>query len=344
MNTRTPAALAAVGALALALAACGGDAGTTSAADEREPLPLDAYWEGLYGEYDEERGSADQIRQEELIAECMTTEGFDYTPVDYSSMGGGIAYSSDDLDVDWGSREFAEQYGYGATTNPWGEIEEPLPEETGEEWVDPNWEYVETMSESEQEAYYLALYGDQSMFEDFTDEDWETYEWNWEDGGCQGWASNEVYGDMMGSEDSEHEALWDDLSAMWEAAQQDPRLTGAMDQWRACMADAGYPGFVELWDAQEYIYDQTNDIYNSAYSDDLDWETMTEADFAAIEEGIQAPLAEITDEEIALALIDYDCQESSGYRDAEYEVNFEYQTEFLATHGAELEAYAASQR
>lgn len=338
-------AVAAVGVLALALTACGSDGGGgTAKSDDREPLPLDAFWEGTYADWDEAEANAQQMQMEEKVAECMAAEGFDYTPVDYSQGGFGISYSSDDLDVEWGSREFAEKYGYGATTNPWGDIEEPMVEEDPQEWVDPNQDYVMSMSETEQTAYYNALYGDQSRYEDFTEEDWETYEWNWEDGGCQGWAQNEIYGDMMGGSDSEFSALFDDLNAMYEASQTDPRLTAALDKWSACMADKGYPGLAEIWDAQNQFYEKQNAIYDEFYTDDLDWENMTEADWADIERQIQDRLAELTDEEIAMATAEWDCKDESGYADAEYEVMFEYQTEFFNTHKDELEAYAESQK
>ena len=54
---------------------------------------------------------------------------------------------------------FAEQYGYGATTSQ----DMPMNQGDGEEWVDPNADYVATMSETEQAAFYEALYGPQTM-------------------------------------------------------------------------------------------------------------------------------------------------------------------------------------
>lgn len=265
-TSRTAAVAAALITLTLGLAGCGSDGGTNNGGEspsEPELGPLDKYFEQMYGDYDEEQSNADMIRIEELTAECMAELGFQYTPVDYSSQGGMVVSSEAD-DIPWDTLEFAEQYGYGATTNPWGD-EQPLPEETGEEWVDPNQEYVETMSETEQQAYWEALYGVQNF--DETDPEAE-YEYNWEDAGCQGAASNEVYGDMgMGGSDDEFTALQEDMNAMWEASMADPRIAELNAEWATCMADAGYAGLAEPADAQNLIYEKTNAIYEDAYAD-----------------------------------------------------------------------------
>ena len=349
--TRSKAvAVAIAGVLALTLGACssdpgdGGEKGGRSSTPERDPLPLDAFWESTNGEFDEEKANAQQMEVEELTAECMAGEGFEYTPVDYSTMGGGVTYTSDDdLEFEWGSREFAEKYGYGVTTNPWGDqVSEPMPEETQQEWTDPNQEYLESMSEAEQEAYYTALYGDQSIYEDWTEEDWENYEWSWEDSGCSGWASNEIFGDQMGGSGSEFDQLWADMDAMWTAAQEDPRLSEAVNKWSVCMADAGYPGLTDIYQAQEQFYEKTNGIWDEVY-EGVDWEDPN-LDYEALDAQVQERLAEFTDEEIATAVAEWDCKDESGYADVEYEVQKEYQQDFLDTHKAELDAYAESMK
>ena len=81
-----------------------------------------------------------------------------------------MSRSFDDADDDmpeWDSLEFAEQYGYGATTSQ----DMPMNQGADEEWVDPNADYVATMSETEQQAFYEALYGAQSMSEEPIDEE-----------------------------------------------------------------------------------------------------------------------------------------------------------------------------
>ena len=183
--------------LLLTLTACsgGGNASAGTDPDDLPKGPLDEMFEEMYGEYDEDQGARDMMRVEEIVAECMAEEGFEYIPVDQTQF---TSFSSDELDVEWGTLEFAEQYGYGATTNPWGggegEEEQPVDEEQPE-FVDPNQEAVEAMSATEQEAYYAALYGNQEYVEGE-----EEVEWDWTTAGCQGLAQHEVYegGNGMG--------------------------------------------------------------------------------------------------------------------------------------------------
>lgn len=171
MTRSTAVAVAIAGALALTLGACssgpaGGD--EDGPTPEREPLPLDALWDTTSGTWDEVSANAQQMEMEERTAECMAREGFEDTPVDWSQ-GGMVSIDLGDLDVARGSREFAERYGYGVTTNPWGDqIAEPLPEETPGDWIDPNQEYLESMSDVAREADYIALHGDPSTSEDST--------------------------------------------------------------------------------------------------------------------------------------------------------------------------------
>lgn len=332
MLTATAAA-----ALVLTLSACGGGDGPDDGESEEVQLgPIDQLFEDLYGDYDEEDSNAEQMRVEELTAECMADLGFDYTPVDYSSMG--VSYSSDDLDVEWGTLEFAEQYGYGATTNPW-EDEMELPEETTGEWIDPNQDYVESMSETELEAYYAALYGDQS---EMTEEDWENYVWTWEDSGCSGWAQYEVYGDalMGGGEDDEFAELQGEMNIMWESAANDPRMVEIEAEWAACMSEAGYPNLAQVGDAENLIYERTNEIYENAYVDMPP--DATEEDYRAVEEGIQDQLSVITEQEIETAVADYTCREKIDYTKTQQDINLEYQQEFYDANKDELEAWVES--
>ena len=332
--------LAGAAALVLSLAACGGGAKAPGSASETpEPGPLDAYFEKMYGDTSQEDADAQQMRVEEIVAECMSEQGFEYTPVDYSSMT-GASFEPEELEFEWGTKEFAEEFGYGATTDPYGGQEEVAPPEDVEEFVDPNQEYVMAMSETEQAAYNAAMYGEQSM--EPVDPEAEV-EWNWETAGCQGRAQHEVYEGGNGMEDDEFTALQDDMNAMWESSMADPRLADANTEWASCMADAGYPGFSAVGDGETSIYDQVNALWETAYpTDPAEAEGMTEEDYMAIQEGIEAQLAEITPVEIETAVADFDCREKAGYDKVQREVNLEYQQEFVDAHKAELDAWLAA--
>lgn len=314
---------------ALTLTACGGSdgEGDGAAAAEVEPGPLDEFYEAAYGEFDEESADEQMKQVEEVVAACMAEQGFEYVPVDQTQ---GSVSMPEELDVEWGTREFAEQYGYGMTTNPWGEPEE-VPVE--EEFVDPNAEYVDAMSEPEREAYYVALWGEQTMSEDPEEE----YVYDWEQAGCQGRAQHEVY--EAGMDDPAFTSLMEEMNTMWERVQQDPRVADVTTAWVDCMADAGYTGLATVDDAQMRINDMTNKVYEEAYSGEGMGPDATEEDWLKIEEDVQARLAAITEEEIATAVADFECRDDAGYEDVMQEVNIDLQQEFVDAHRPELEAW-----
>lgn len=339
LSTRSRAgyATAAGAVLVLALGACsGGSTGTStddpSSAAEAAMGPLDEFFSEMYGGFDEDAANAQMMQVEESVAACMAEQGFEYTPVDYSQ-NGGMASSVDELDVEWGTKEFAEQYGYGATTNPYGDPTEDAPTE---EWVDPNQDYIETMSETEQTAYYAALYGDQTVAEGETE-----VEYSWEDAGCQGAAQHEVY-DATGMDEDKFTALQDEMTAMYESIAADPRVSELDAQWAACMADAGYTGLAVVGDGETSIYDQVNKIYEDAYADVDTSVEITAEQSEAIDAAVKDQLAAITPVEIETAVADFGCRDEVEYTKTQQDVNAEYQQEFMDAHQAELDAWMAA--
>lgn len=330
----------AAAALVLVLTACGGG-DSPSGSSTPEAGPIDQLWEDAYADYDQEDSNAQQMEVEELVAECMVMEGFEYTPVDYSAMGGEMVVPADDdgEELEYGTLEFAEKYGYGQTTNPWGDsVAEPV--DSGEEWVDPNQEYLESMSETEMTAYQTALGGVQPEFTE--DEDWENWNPTWEEQGCYGSAQHEVYGDQMWGGDQE-ENEWADLEAemqtMWESLESDPRVTEAVATWASCMADAGYSGMATIYDGENLISEKVQAIWEDSdpYAE-LD-ENATEEDYRAAEAATQELVSAITPEEIETAVADYTCRDEAGYQDTYNEVNLDLQQQFYDAHKADLEAY-----
>src|SRR5665647_1165746 len=150
MTSRTRiAALATVTVAALTLAACGNEP-EPKPTPTQESSPLEALLRDYLGDWSNEDVTRQLVAMEDLVATCMAEQGFDYTPVDYAAMG--LDLTGETLGLEWGSKEFAEQYGYGITTNPALGADAEQPE-------DPNAEYVAGMTPTEQEAYYTALYG-----------------------------------------------------------------------------------------------------------------------------------------------------------------------------------------
>lgn len=321
---------AAVAALALVLAACSSGTPDEEPAGEWGNGPLDAYFERVYGDMDQGAWDEQQRETEQLTAECMAEQGFEYVPVDWSSMNGGVVVG-EDSEIEWGSREFAEQYGYGMSSWP-GMDEQPLEEEE-QVWEDPNQAYVESMSDTERDAYYIALYGEQTGPED-PEAEWE---YDWTQAGCQGAAQQAVQekyglgGDQMG-------ALQEDMEALWAQIQSDERVLALAGRWSDCMADAGYPGMASPDDPQQILSDEQNAIYEEVYGDGL----MEDADWEALEAEVRERTAAMTEKEIAMAVADFDCKDAIDFQKVQIQVATEHQKAFVDTHRAELEAWVES--
>lgn len=321
MRTTPTFTAIATGIVALALlTGCSSGGGPTGDATlTYEDSPLAAYWEKLGGSQDQAEADAQMARSEEIVAACMQDEGFEYTPQDTSGMSKAVEDSDDEMPA-WDSLEYAEQYGYGATTSQ----DMPMNDGASEEWVDPNADYVATMSESEQQAFWEALYGVQTMTEEPLDEETaeaEVPEYDWTTAGCQGKAQHEVYEAGQVWDDPEFEDLTEAMNELWQDTQTDERTTRAYAKWADCMADEGYD-FANPQEAQDSIYELTGEI-------PYDEETGTQD---------EAALAEIRDQEIATAVADRTCQDSTGSARAALEAQFAIEQEFIDAHKDELDA------
>ncbi len=346
--TRTRLALVTVSAVALLLAGCSGGGGNDgkgggSSAFEWEPGPLDEYQSRIYGysldadEQSQEEMQAESDKQnrrvEELVAACMQEQGFDYQPNVGNS---GTVFTGDDLDVEWGTREFAEKYGYGISTDPWGSQDVPV--EEGEEYVDPNQEYVESMSESEAEAYNEALWGPP---QDYVEGE-EPQEYDWTQGGCYGSAQHEVY--EGGVELDEFSAIEDEIGKFYETVQSDPRMADLHAKWGSCMADAGYDGMTNAYESQQPLYDEWNEL--QGWDDPEYQEQMESWDWEANPDGPPAPTPDeaavkaFTEKEIAMAVADFDCQDKTNFQEESMKIDHDLQQQFVDEHADELEAWA----
>lgn len=294
------------------LAAC--SAPEVDAADPDRPIyPLDGYL-GRLQEAASERFDQELIRIEELTAECMLAQGFDYTPVPLSQP---VTSPADDIEYAWHSREFAEVYGYGLTTIDWSggapQVE------------DPNDVTVAAMGEAEQQEYFSALYGDGA---------WEVADGEWlGSAGCAGAAQTEVWAPDSGTRSIE--ALLEMAEDVMAGVQEEPEVIAAVDRWRACMVEAGHPGLTRADSAYQMVADLHLEVA-AEVGGSMAWEG--DARGAAIDEAVADRLAaEVSPLEIAIAVADWDCKAESGYAQAEYDATMRLQEEFVETHLAELE-------
>ncbi|TFD59424.1 hypothetical protein E3T43_04835 [Cryobacterium sp. Hh7] len=303
--------IAAAALLSLTLAGCSSE----KAAAKLDPAesPLSKYMSGAYGDYDEDSMLAQQNEQEELVATCMADEGFDYLPVDNSQYSGMMSDSGDQNTEKW-----VAENGYGMSQSPEQLAEQ---QEQSEEFVDPNQDYVMSLSEGEQAAYYEVLYGVQPTEEEMGEDG--SYEYTWETSGCQGFASHEITGDQPSQED--HAALYEAMSALYEDAQKSPELVALDAEWATCMADAGYADFTKKAEAVDSIMNAQNALYEEGSETGPD----------------EKALADMREKELALAMVDFTCSEDLDYTDASMKVQFDLEEQFIIDHKSELDALIA---
>ncbi|KAA9085563.1 hypothetical protein F6B42_12515 [Microbacterium radiodurans] len=303
--------------LVLIVTGCsGGDA----APSEDDISPIGEYFQAFYGgdlssEEQEARYAAENTEREELVAQCMTDQGFEYIPMPSSTgvFDSGVEWKPED-------REFVAQWGYGAVKYP-GADEQPEPEQMTE---DPNADYVASLSESEQTAFYEALYGPTPTEEEMSEDG--SYEYNWETAGCNGWASHEVSGDDPTQAD-EFADVMDAINTFYESSASLPAIAELDRAWASCMDGAGYPGFASQSDAQNSIYEEINGLWNENTPE-------TGPDPSAMDE--------IHEREVELALADLDCRDETDYRTAYQKAQFAAEEQFVADHKTELEAMKAA--
>lgn len=303
--------------LATGLAACSGAADAApDAADSPLNEYLSAMWGGDLSEKEQQaRFDEEDKEREELVAECMADEGFEYIP---NTQNGTISFSSGD---EWkpDDREWVAQYGYGMVNYPGRD--EPVTDD--QVWTDPNEDYVTSLSESEQQAFYETLHGP-PMPEDQLNED-GSYEYDWEQAGCWGYAQHELEQDNPTQSD-EFKPLMKALEEFWTKTQESDAFDEVNGKWSSCMADAGHAGYDTQMDAQMSFNEELNEYY----------ENITEW----IED--DPALAELGEHEIEIALADLECREATDFR-AEYaKVQFAMEEQFIADHRAELDALKAA--
>jgi hypothetical protein len=157
----------------------------------------------------------------------MRDLGFEYEPVDYAA----VANPEDDLQFS-DPKAFGEKYGYGIMRNyELYETGEPVVDNG---FVDPNAEYVNSLTPDEQNAYNEALYGKQAFVESTVPVDTAAAVAapTLEQQGCNGQAYAEVYGNNPG-DDPEIQQV---LSDYYENLTNDPRLDEADRNWQTCMS------------------------------------------------------------------------------------------------------------
>jgi hypothetical protein len=227
--------MAALAVLVVGGVACGDDSKEAAAADDS---PLVA----LYGG---NKSPAEQRKQdlavEEATAQCMKEAGWQYKPVDYSQFNqqpGG--------DENLTQKEMGAKYAYGVVHNyelydlpniGAGGDGATAATAPGQSFVDPNQEYMSSLSGDEMMKYQEALYGKQAVQPaDTLDSGTGPQIYTSppiEEQGCQGKARLKVVG-KQAYDDPDIGKRLQDLSQKLE---QDPRVVDAQNAWGDCLFD-----------------------------------------------------------------------------------------------------------
>ena len=339
---RAVLSFAAALAVALPLAACSGgdEPEPTPTPSQEEAAPLEAMLTEYLSDWSDEDIQERLAEMERQVAACMAEEGFDYTPVDYSEVEFDLGAT---LDLQPGSAEFAEQYGYGITTDPFTSGDTEV--------TDPNEAYVAAMSDAERDAYLTALYGAAYADAGATPEDEALEDYDPAEAGCTGRAQQQVM--TSGLQDEAFSALQDDMLQMLADADADPRLTQVSTDWSVCMLDAGFDGLQAVGDGEAAISAEVEaaraEVYGGAAAAGDAGDPAAAARRALLEAGggadprldaaFEEALAEITPREIDMAVADAACRDEVGYDDVRRQVDTQYQLAFLAEHADEIQTW-----
>lgn len=242
--------------------------------------------------------------QEERIAACMAEQGFEYAMTVIAP--DSIVLPEPDVPLR-GSREFAEEYGYGMTDRP-PEPGEYTAESSGGAPGFSEW------SQAEQDAYWEALNG-RKVNEVQDGEGSTTYD---TEGGCWDLAQNGAPDDPSAAFEEE---AWEFLGSLPD----DGRFDTIDADWSRCMADVGYR------------YASPHAAYRA----------VADALFAVPldENHVQDPAAaaEARELEMRVALADLECQVETGYLARWTQLSDTAQQEFLDAHRGEVDAWLAAQ-
>ena len=357
--------------MVLVAGACSGS-GSTQAAQDGETTQTTEYesplldFLGIDANFANADNRADQAQIEretqEKIAACMRAEGFEYTP---TSTGSFQAFSTGDEEgLEWGTKAWVDKYGFGVSTQLYSQ-EDVGPDLVGHNFGsflqedtsknDPNEAYIQTLSEGDQQAYYAALYGNDSGPEydpSLSDEENEAlideyFGPDYQPSGCASTAYDEAFGDQFGDIDKFYQEFGDQIQELEERFNADPRVAEVRSKTKACIADKGYD-YTDEETAYEDLQDRISDIGNGGgtvvFTDDM---TDEEFDASALEqlklsEADREKLKAAQEYEIAFAQAVVECSGGSLSIDADPEltkIRIQMEQEFIDANSDALSEF-----
>lgn len=269
--------------------------------------PLDDYLPLTDGMSEEAR-EVTRVAQA-FIAQCLKDQGFDYDEPYLSDQairdGEGLSPT-----------EWAAAYGFGFATSAGGGSAAPA---------------IEPRSPAEQQAYLEALYGPEPT--DVAEDEGPVYDWTTQ--GCLGSAYHEATGGIDALYgDADHDLVLGEIDALADAVLIDSRVQDVDQAWSDCMADEGFADLaspaaaadraLRWWQAVAGAESEVDGIDVAGESGDDPAEPSSSEDPA--------------DREIALAVVDIECQLSVGHAATVQQVRWQHEQELVETYPRELAA------
>ncbi|HMR48778.1 MAG TPA: hypothetical protein PKE40_05900 [Arachnia sp.] len=298
--------------------------------EETFAMPLDPYRAivGGLSSADAEKVAAERSREDELRAQCMREQGFEYffSPTTAEDVLEDIQRTKEFYPEGWGERgtvAFAEKYAFGLVHGPVIAQAEP-----GDPEDDPvglaESDYLASLSDSERQAWETALYGD--MFREPSDEPNPD---EWKARGCVGWADHKVRGGKPRPQ--EDPAFAELVNAIYDAApttDNDEDMAALEAEWSTCMAAEGF-SFALRQDAAITVENELDDLWprDSDGKPDQNREPSDEEreHFFATRE-------------LPTAIADATCAEGMDYVERRHDITVAFEQRFIDDHRAQLDA------
>ena len=257
----------------------GDDGSAEDVPAEERGSPLGAFLADLRAEAFPDHDFSDPMAAiEQMKYDCMTQQGFRYAMIDWAAKSAARAAVMPSVDEE----DYMSTHGYGFADS----IDAPEVFEHG--YVDPNDAIRETMSASEFEA-------------------WESHRRD-----CVHHAQTEISRPGV-----IYLALQDELAALQERVDADPRIAEATAEWSACMAKRGH-SFSDQDEIHSYLSGIADPLLNRLRA--LGGHEHIDAAFQANLDALQAI-------EVEIAVADLACE--GPLQQVREEVRFEHEQRFV---------------
>ncbi|MDF1487079.1 hypothetical protein [Tessaracoccus caeni] len=304
-------------------------------AEQQPSMPFDPYLAVIDSSRQQTHQEiADETNlMEETIAKCMREQGFEYLPkvvtvedVEASEAERDAAEAGTDAygrPPGYGTVDYAKKYGYGSPDLP--DDEDTREEPRINPILEKEWAYLDSLTQSEREAWETALSGD--MSNPLYDEDGNAY-WDMTTQGCYGEGYQAIDDDEVHVyDDPAFTDLLEALSFAEPAPDNDKDFAALEKEWSSCMSDEGF-SFPRRQDAAITVENEQDALWPRGA------------------DGKPDPAQEPTEEELERFFVEYElpvaiadatCAEGIDYDDRLRDITVAFQERFIKEHQDQLD-------